>query len=93
MDNKTKGAWVIHHSRKLQETLSQDFDAIGFASKSGILLSAISAEDQAKVPTAKLEALAKANHISPKTELPAILEELKRQRPRPVRTGSRATRH
>lgn len=80
MDNKTKGAWVIHHARKLQVTLSQDFDAIGFAGKSGTLLSAISAEQQIQIPQGRLEALAKANHISPKTELPAILTELARQR-------------
>ena len=80
MDNKTKGAWVIHHARKLQVTLSQDFDAIGFAGKSGTLLSAISAERQIQIPQGRLEALAKANHISPKTEMPAILAELARQR-------------
>lgn len=80
MDEKTKGAWVIHHARKLQSTLSQDFDAIGFAGKSGTLLSAISAERQLQIPQVRLDALAKANHISPKTELPAILSELARQR-------------
>jgi len=80
MDEKTKGAWVIHHARKLQSTLSQDFDAIGFAGKSGTLLSAISAESQLQIPQVRLEALAKANHISPKIELPTILAELARQR-------------
>lgn len=80
MDNKTKGAWVIHHARKLQATLSQDFDAIGFAGKSGTLLSAISADTQLQIPQGRLEALAKAHHISPKTELPTILNELARQR-------------
>ena len=80
MDEKTKGAWVIHHARKLQSTLSQDFDAIGFAGKSGTLLSAISAEKQLQIPQVRLDALAKANHISPKTELPSILAELTRQR-------------
>jgi len=80
MDNKTKGAWVIHHARKLQATLSQDFDSIGFAGKSGTLLSAISAEQQIQIPQVRLEALARANHISPKTEMPAILAELARQR-------------
>ena len=80
MDDKTKGAWVIHHARKLQSTLSQDFDAIGFAGKSGTLLSAISAEKQVQIPQGRLDALAKANHISPKTELPSILAELTRQR-------------
>lgn len=80
MDDKTKGAWVIHHARKLQSTLSQDFDSIGFAGKSGTLLSAISAERQLQIPQGRLDALAKANHISPKTELPAIVAELTRQR-------------
>ncbi len=80
MDSKTKGAWVIHHARKLQATFSQDFDAIGFAGKSGTLLSAISAERQMQIGQGRLEALAKANNISPKTEMPAILAELTRQR-------------
>jgi hypothetical protein len=80
MDKKTKGAWVIHHARKLESTLSQDFDAIGFSGKSGTLLSAISAEKQLQIPQGRLEALAKANNISPKTELPSILTELDRQR-------------
>ncbi len=80
MDKKTKGAWVIHHARKLQSTLSQDFDAIGFSGKSGTLLSAISAEKQLQISQSRLEALAKANNISPKTELPSILAELNRQR-------------
>ncbi len=80
MDEKTKGAWVIHHARKLQSTLNQDFDAIGFAGKSGTLLSAISSERQLQIPQNRLDALAKANLISPKTELPSILTELARQR-------------
>ncbi len=80
MDNKTKGAWLIHHGQKLQATTSQDFDAIGFASKCGTLLSAISAEGQAQIPQKRLDALARANLISPKTEVPAILSELKRQK-------------
>jgi hypothetical protein len=80
MDKKTKGAWIIHHARKLQSTMSQDFDAIGFSGKSGTLLSAISAEKQLQIPQVRLEALAKANNISPKTELLSILTELDRQR-------------
>lgn len=57
MDDKTKGAWVIHHARKLQSTVSQDFDAIAFAGKSGTLLSAISAERQLQIPQSRREAL------------------------------------
>lgn len=80
MDKKTQGAWLLHHSQKLQATTNQDFDAIAFAGKSGTLLSAISAEAQTVVPQKRLEALARANHISPKTEMPAIITELERQR-------------
>lgn len=80
MDKKTQGAWLLHHCRKLQVTTNQDFDAIAFAGKTGTLLSAISAEKQGVVPQTRLEALARANHISPKTEMPAIVAELARQR-------------
>lgn len=80
MEKKTKGAWLIHHGRKIQATTNQDFDAIAFAGKCGTLLSAISAEHQSKISPKRLDALAKANHISPKTEAPAILIELERQK-------------
>jgi hypothetical protein len=80
MKKQVKGAWLLHHGRKLQATTSQDFDAIGFASKCGTLLSAISAETQSKVTQKRMEALARANNISPKTEAPAILAELERQK-------------
>ncbi|ENJ7946307.1 hypothetical protein WFO77_17270 [Yersinia enterocolitica] len=80
MKKKVKGAWIIHHAKKVQTTTSQDFDSISFAGKCGSLLSAISADTQEQLKTKRLEALAKANYISPKTELPAILDELERQR-------------
>lgn len=80
MDKKTKGAWLIHHGRKIQATTSQDFDAIAFAGKCGTLLSAISAECLSKISQKRLDALARANHISPKTEAPSILSELERQK-------------
>ncbi|KIA79050.1 hypothetical protein QR66_18115 [Chromobacterium piscinae] len=80
MDKKTQGAWLLHHCRKLQVTTSQDFDAIAFAGKTGTFLSAISAEHQGVVPQKRLEALARANNISPKAEMPAIISELTHQR-------------
>lgn len=80
MEDKVRGAWLVHHSQKLQATTNQDFDAIAFAGKCGTLLSAISAESQAQLPQKKVAALAKANQISPKTEMPAILTELTRQK-------------
>lgn len=80
MDKKTKGAWLLHHSRKIQSTTNQDFDAIAFAGKCGTLLSAISAEHQAQLTQQRLDALARANNLSPRTDVPAILNELQRQK-------------
>ena len=80
MDKKTKGAWLLHHGKKLQATTNQDFDSISFAGKTGTLLSAISGEKQGVVSQTRLEALARVNHISPKTEMPSIIAELERQR-------------
>jgi hypothetical protein len=80
MKKRVKGAWLLHHGRKLQATTNQDFDAIAFASKCGTLLSAISGEKQATLTPKRMEALARANNISPKAEAPAILAELERQK-------------
>lgn len=80
MEKKIKGAWLLHHGQKIQATTNQDFDAISFAGRCGRLLSAISAESQSKINKKKLNALARANHISPLTEAPAILTELERQK-------------
>lgn len=80
MKKKDKGAWIIHHAKKIQTTTSQDFDSISFAGKCGHLLSAISGSQQEQLSNKKLEALAKANYISPRTELPVIINELERQR-------------
>jgi hypothetical protein len=80
MEKRTKGAWLLHHAQKLQATTSQDFDSISFAGKCGILLSAISSGNQTKIAESRLNALAKANQISPRTEVPTILDELERQK-------------
>jgi hypothetical protein len=80
MDNRTQGAWIIHHTRKLQAVTSQDFDQLAFSGKCGLILSGIAASFQTTMPKSRVEALAKANGISPRSELPAILAELERQK-------------
>jgi hypothetical protein len=80
MDDKTQGAWIIHHTRKLQSVTSQDFDQLVFSGKCGLILSGVAASFQTTMPKSRVEALAKANGISPRLELPAILAELERQR-------------
>jgi len=77
MDTKTKGAWLVHHTMKLQQVAGvHDFDNIAAAGKAAILLSALSGTDQTSLPTEKVELLAKASNISPRLELPKLLELL-----------------
>ena len=74
MDRKVEGAWIIHHTNKLQTVTNQnDFENTFVAGKAGILLSAISSEDQLSIKTERLEALAKASGIGVRLELPVIL--------------------
>ncbi|MBF0293846.1 MAG: hypothetical protein HQL96_01540 [Magnetococcales bacterium] len=88
MDKKTKGAWLIHHANKLQEVTNPcDHENILLAGKTGILLSAISANSETTVNNDRLVALAKAANITIKTELPALLKELKKQKLIDVSSG------
>ncbi|HVT29801.1 MAG TPA: hypothetical protein VHE81_17415 [Lacipirellulaceae bacterium] len=81
MKASTKGAWLIHHANKLSSVTNTGggFEQVSFAGKCGVLLSAISAAQQATLTNTKIEALAKAAGISTRLELPMILTELKRQ--------------
>ncbi len=77
MDAKTKGAWLVHHTHKLEHVHGvQHFDKIFAAGKAGILLSALSASDQTTLPSARVELLAKAASINTVFELPKLLELL-----------------
>jgi len=80
MDKKTTGSWLIHHTNKLQGITNQeDFKNTFLAGKSGILLSAISANAQVSVNKERLEVLAKAANISTMFELPKLLDVLENQ--------------
>jgi len=82
MDKKTTGAWIIHHTQKLRSvTLTiPEYDQIGFAGKCGIVLNALSGNNENFLTNNRINTLAKANGISARLELPSIIEELQRQR-------------
>ncbi|MGF1718266.1 hypothetical protein L4D08_25755 [Photobacterium chitinilyticum] len=82
MDKKTQGAWIVNHAEKLKTVTNADneFEQINFAGKCGVLLSSLSADDQAILDEKKVGALARAANINIRTELPAFLTELERQR-------------
>jgi len=78
MDNKVKGAWLIHHTNKLQNVTNQEkYQKAFLAGKSGILLSAISESNQSIVSNKKLAVLANAANINTTFELPKLLDVLK----------------
>ena len=64
MDKKTKGSWLIHHTNKLQGVTNQiGYEKTFLAGKAGILLSAISSNNQVTVNNDRLTVLAKAANI------------------------------
>ncbi|EHS4653048.1 TPA: hypothetical protein ACGQGH_004533 [Escherichia coli] len=79
MDSKTKGAWIIHHTGKLQKVTSQvSYENTYLSGKAGILLSAISATKDLSVSNDKLLTLARASNIT-KFELPYLIDVLEKQ--------------
>lgn len=82
MDKKTTGAWIIHHTHKLQgvNLATPDYEQIGFAGKCGLMLNALAASSQSELSQDRVNALAKANGLSVRLELPAILTELEHHR-------------
>jgi hypothetical protein len=78
MDKKTKGSWLVHQTEKLQNVNNQsNYENTYYAGKAGILLSAISADDQSVLNNERLETLAKASNINTRLELPNLLKTLK----------------
>jgi hypothetical protein len=82
MDRKTKGAWIVHHKVKLDEIsgVESDFMNIVLAGKCSTLLSSISQSRQTTLTMDRVRVLTQAAGINYKTELPAILNELERQK-------------
>lgn len=78
MDKKTRGSWLIHHTNKLQSVTNQlGYEKTFLAGKAGILLSAISADNEMVIGTQRLETLAQAANINTTFELPKLIDVLK----------------
>ncbi len=78
MDNKVKGAWLVHQTTKLQNvTNHSSFENTYTAGKAGILLSALSSDNQITLKQERVNVLAQASNIS-KLELSGLLDTLSR---------------
>ncbi len=80
MENRTKGAWIINHTKKLQDfSETANFEDIQLAGKCGIFLSNLAASnEETQISKDKVDAIATNSDINKKLELPAIKETLKR---------------
>jgi hypothetical protein len=79
MDKEVSGAWLIHHSSKLQNVSTAiEYENITAAGKSASLLSALSAESEIIIPHSRVKILAAAARIS-SLELPSILGILEKR--------------
>ena len=81
-DKEIKGAWVIHHGRKIVLDLngSAEFPAINEASKAATLLTKLGQTDQATVTKVEARAIAVASGLDPRLELQGLLQVLERKR-------------
>ena len=82
MDNKSKGAWIIHHCNKLQsvQNVSRDYEQLILAGKCGTILNGLAGSDELTISKSRVDLIAGAAGISTRLELPSILKELNRQR-------------
>lgn len=78
MDKQTKGAWVVHHGRKVAADLrgAAEFSAIDIAAKSASLLARMAESDETTLGPRSVEAAGRVGGLSPKTELVACLNQL-----------------
>jgi hypothetical protein len=82
MDKQTKGAWVIHHGRKVAADTrgAAEYSALDVACKAASLLMRLSETDQIILTNNQVIAAAKVGGLNPKTELEPCLNQLQQQR-------------
>lgn len=65
MENRVRGAWLVHNANKLAKFATQDdFEATYESGRAGVLLSALSSDTDVHLDNEKVQLLAKANNIS-----------------------------
>ena len=82
MDRNTKGAWIVHHGRKLASSVNgaTEYGAIDIAAKSALLLARMAESKEAQLSPELVKTLAKVGGLNPRTELNACLNELENQK-------------
>src|SRR5689334_5849030 len=80
IEKKSKGAWIIHHTHKIQNMTDQNsYGKIYAAGRSGLLLSALSERKQSDLDNETVQSIATGVGIN-ELELDGILARLERHR-------------
>ena len=80
MEKRTEGAWLIHHTTKLQQvTNTGDFEEIELAGKCGLMLSGLAAShEESSLSGDKVKAIAQSVGVK-RTELATIIGKLEEE--------------
>lgn len=81
-EKETRGAWVIHHGRKIALDVSapSEFPVIDESAKAADLLTRFSQSEEATLSVAEVEAVTRAAGLNPRSELPHYLNLLSKRR-------------
>ena len=81
MEKRTKGAWLINHTKKLLDVKdSYEFEDIELSGKCGVFLSNLAASDEeSELNSEKVNAIARVSNIK-KTEIETIKSKLEEAR-------------
>ena len=82
MDKETKGAWIIHHGRKIALHIgaASDYPALDESSKAAELLMRLGQTDQSVLTKPQAVAVARAANLNHRTELPHYLNILEKRK-------------
>lgn len=82
LEKETRGAWVVHHGRKiaLDVNAPAEFPVLDETAKAAELLMRLGQTDTATLTKPEVEAVARAAHLNPRSELPHYLTVLENRR-------------
>ena len=81
-ESETKGAWIIHHARKIALDIGApaEYSILDEAGKAGELLIRLGATNESTLNKAKVDAVAQSINMNVRTELPHFLRLLRKRR-------------
>ena len=82
IDKETQGAWIVHHGRKIALDVSAppEFPALDETAKATELLIRLGESQETTLSKREVEAVARAAHLNPRSELPHFLQVLENRR-------------